>query len=296
MKKHSLLFILWGGFFLSPLFAAFSKKPVVDPPLPKAYTSKNFVIFTKLPKKYAKKVAQVLEVFRGFFLKGFSSSRCFGKPLKILPPEVYIFSSRKEYQNFCRKHKPAFTNREAFFDWWWEPGMKTVKERWHWRLISFHRPRFATLQRYLIHELTHIFLNYYLDEIPLWLDEGIATYMETVQIRGQRLIQGIPAYGFLRAYRQAVRERRQLSLKELLKLGPDDDEKFTSLHYAQSWALVHYLLRTRQSVKTFWRFLKACAKDRKYYSHFVHFFLGKDSPSRWKHLQRNLERYIFLLK
>ncbi len=272
------------------------KKPVTDPDLPKKYVSSHFEIYTRESKKYAKQVATVLEIFRKTFVKGFGSSRCFGRPLKILKPQVFIFPQKSDFVAFCQKHKPAMVNREAFFDWWWGPGMERVKTQWHFRLISFVHSSFKETQKFLIHELTHIFLNYYLDRIPLWLDEGIATYMQTALIQRGRLKQGIPAYGFLKELRQAYREKRNIPLKELFKMGPDDDSKFTPLHYAQSWALVHFLLSNKRSVRAFWAFLKKVEKTKKYEDAFWKIFFRRYSEIALHQLEKALKAYVFRLK
>lgn len=289
MWKRAMFLMVVFGFFLPSL--SYAGGVVSDPDLPAQYKSQNFIIHTKESKKFARQVAYSLETFRKFFLKGFASSQCFGKPLKILSPQVFIFSSKKDFQAFCSQHKKQFVDRNAFFDWWWDAGCKDIKTKWHWRLISFVQKKYEDMQKYIIHELTHIFLNYYLDKIPLWLDEGIATYMQTVQILRGRLKQGRPDYDYLKEYRRAIQTRRQIAFTELMGLDSEQDAKFTYLHYSESWALVHCLLRSRRSVKKFWAFLKDCQKKGEYDKNFQKYF--RITP---ENLQKVVEKYVFVLK
>jgi hypothetical protein len=85
------------------------------------------------------------------------------------------------------------------------------------------------------------------NQIPLWLEEGIATYMEGYH----SYPDGVPKFrpwANLERYhtlRRAVRADRMIPLTELLRRTPQsflaDGKTRLLVYYAQVWALVHFL-------------------------------------------------------
>jgi hypothetical protein len=97
----------------------------------------------------------------------------------------------------------------------------------------------------IFHEYAHlVFLNVAPNQ-PVWLGEGLAEYYATFELRrdGRQAIIGQP----IDAHLQKLRQGRLLSLNELVGVQRDSqlyhDGDRRTLLYAQSWALVHYLLR-----------------------------------------------------
>lgn len=93
------------------------------------------------------------------------------------------------------------------------------------------------------HEYLHEVLGNTFPGIPLWLNEGIAEYFSTFEaVRGEAKIG--------RPVERHVRSLRQTSMMPLVDLfavrvgDPAYDERARAgVFYAQSWALVHYMLR-----------------------------------------------------
>lgn len=260
-----------------------------DPKLPKVHTSKNFKIHTEHSKIFAMQVGNVLEAFRKKFLRLFKSK----KKLDVTKPLVFVYKTKAEYQAFCRANKPAFVNNEAFMDWRWGPDEAKIKEKWEWRIITWAHKKFADTAKYMVHELTHIFNNYYFDAPPLWLDEGLAVYFQTSRITRRGIVVGIYDKDFIKQYKQAIRNRKALTLKELFSLGADDDAKFTNLHYAQSWVLVHFLFHYKRGrlSKKFNKFFVESVKNGEYEKNFKKHF-----PFRHATLEAELKRYLFRMK
>lgn len=77
--------------------------------------------------------------------------------------------------------------------------------------------------------------------VPLWLNEGLATYFEAAFIAPEVLIAGMTDPDRLDELRTALREGRAPSLNKILTARYGDE--FTSLDYAASWGLVHALLQ-----------------------------------------------------
>lgn len=95
------------------------------------------------------------------------------------------------------------------------------------------------------HELTHLFIRNSFDTVPLWVNEGLAEFYETLGVQGERLVIGSPDPPTV----QLLRRERFIPIRDILELTGSAEE-FRSGHrasmiYAQSWAMIHYLLVAR---------------------------------------------------
>lgn len=93
----------------------------------------------------------------------------------------------------------------------------------------------------LRHEYVHILTAGQSPDAPAWLDEGLAEFWGSIVVEGDRLIVGRSVPRHL----DALRKRKWLPLDAVLKQSrgalPSDPNQ-VSQFYAQSWAMVHYLL------------------------------------------------------
>lgn len=77
-----------------------------------------------------------------------------------------------------------------------------------------------------------------LPSVPLWLNEGIATYMENSYYDGDNLVVGEININRLRQLQAEMRENRYVTLDRLFK--QHDAAKFTPSHYASAWGIVYW--------------------------------------------------------
>lgn len=106
--------------------------------------------------------------------------------------------------------------------------------------------------RTVFHEYAHLIVNNLLRDVPAWLNEGLAEFYSTFEVHqgGREVIVGkVVDWHLLR-----LRSERPLPLDVLLAVdhgSPYYNEKNRmSVFYAQSWALVHRLLRGEPSRAT----------------------------------------------
>lgn len=105
-------------------------------------------------------------------------------------------------------------------------------------------------RRVILHECVHWLTHSDGAYIPLWLDEGMAEVFSTFTIDGDHFSYGtaIPWHVDL------LRERTMLPIRELVTLSPRsllyNERLRTGIFYAESWALVHYLLFSKQYAQT----------------------------------------------
>lgn len=99
----------------------------------------------------------------------------------------------------------------------------------------------AGFSKILAHELTHIIFREYARSavLSLWLDEGMATYIEDKYAGGHYA-------RYLKIIRQKIAGNNYIPLSELTGLSPEalgcKDEDYVVLFYAQSYSLVNFII------------------------------------------------------
>lgn len=97
----------------------------------------------------------------------------------------------------------------------------------------------------LAHEISHQIMNYVLYSPPAWLDEGIAMYAG-IDEKG-RFSEGFVRHDRLDVCLDAMKRRKLVPVGKLIKLNYDKfhHRKKEALHYAESWAFVHFLRHSK---------------------------------------------------
>ena len=102
------------------------------------------------------------------------------------------------------------------------------------------------IDRVVYHELTHYFIKNTLAGLPLWFHEGIAEYYSTFSARGENVDLGIP----VKEHVLWLRDQQLIPLAQLFAMDTSDKDynegSRQGVFYAESWALMHYLLAGNQ--------------------------------------------------
>lgn len=146
------------------------------------------------------------------------------------PVVVYLFDDEASYRRYLYTTWPELPPRRAYF-------VGTSREL---GVYSFRSPR---IQEDLRHEFTHGLLHASLNEVPLWLDEGLAEYFE---VSGPS--PGTPHPEHVQHLRSARANGWQPSMYNLENLV--DFKAMTQSDYAESWGWVHYMLHSDDAVRT----------------------------------------------
>jgi hypothetical protein len=144
-----------------------------------------------------------------------------GLPPSSEPVHLFLFHDRETYQAYLRQHFPRAPTRRALFIKSKGPGM----------VFAFKGDEFEIDVR---HESTHAVLHSVVQDLPLWLDEGLAEYFE-VQ-RSERPSNN-PHLAELRKVMRGGHLPRVEALEaitEFADLGRDE--------YRDSFAWVHFML------------------------------------------------------
>jgi len=94
----------------------------------------------------------------------------------------------------------------------------------------------------LYHEYTHAYFRYNFRGLPLWLDEGLAEYYGNTSIESKEAGVGMPNETQLRT----LKESALLPIDQLVTIDRTsplyNTREHSGIFYAESWALVHYLM------------------------------------------------------
>ena len=187
--------------------------------------SKNFLLVGNASEKQIKQVAGRLEQFREVFSHLFPNA-VLSTPV---PTTVVVFKNDSSYAPF----KPN-SNTAGYFQPGDDVNYITLNAETRGQQDPFE---------IIFHEYTHLMVNSTLGKVPTWFNEGLAEYYSTFKISDdQKVVLGNPiaSHVFL------LRERRMLPLRTLFQVdhkSPYYNERDKqSIFYAESWALLHYLI------------------------------------------------------
>ena len=94
------------------------------------------------------------------------------------------------------------------------------------------------------HEYTHVQFAGAADWMPLWLNEGLAEFMQNTEIHDKNVELGQPSVDDI----LYLRQNRLIPLNVLFKVDAESpyyhEEQKGSVFYAESWAMTHYLMVT----------------------------------------------------
>ncbi len=193
--------------------------------------SKNFVLVGNAAEKDIRQTAARLEQFR-------ETLRLLFPQLKLdggIRTNVVAFKDAASYAPFKPKRQDGTVDNAVVG--YFQPGDDVN----YITLSAGETAAYATI----FHEYAHFLIDANLgrSDLPPWLGEGIAEYLETLQVLDDRRVSlGAPPAGHLRL----LRGSELIPLSELfaadnaaLHRGGDDSR---TLFYAQAWALTHYLL------------------------------------------------------
>ena len=182
----------------------------------------HFVIDTDLPQPRALAMAQALEDSRAALLTSVwpEASAPRGRT------RVVSFTRQRDLSRYAGKN-----NQGVVFT---RPGFE--------RLLAFTAGSTADVPTVATHELVHALSRWFLPVQPFWLSEGLALYLESIEIErttGQVVTGGISGGGveWLRSARSIPGTARIFALREPNTVDP----RHTAPFYLGSWALVHYL-------------------------------------------------------
>ena len=209
------------------VFSALSSRPA-DKPFTEV-RSPNFRVLANGSEHEARRIALEFEQMRAVFAVGFPNMRLTtGAPLLIFALQT---------ENDIKWLAPViWKNRKGpmpagYFEHGWEKQFAVVN-------ISVDIPGAYNV---VYHEYVHSLLHTNFRWLPTWLDEGLAEFYGNSRFDPKKSYVGAPS---TRVYQ--LKNRTLIPLETLLIVNPwtyyHGDENQIATFYAESWALVHYLV------------------------------------------------------
>lgn len=226
----------------------------------RSHDAGNFVLIYNTEEDYARWIAGLYRKLRRGFGDYWRKSGLKLNTKPQFPLPVLIFRTRAEYLQYMQRdlgqanesmlaYYNFQTNRVVMFDLTATQARENVKmdQRRITQVLS--NPRAVPMVATVIHEGTHqLMFNYGMQvrysDTPLWLNEGLAMYFETPDMKSSRGWRKIGGINFLRLqpFLQFLERRPQDSLRQMIK----SDEVFRRGdvldNYSQAWAFTYFLL------------------------------------------------------
>lgn len=99
-----------------------------------------------------------------------------------------------------------------------------------------------TRMSYFFHEGFHQYFGYFVPNPPIWLNEGMAEMCAAITVRRKKLKEaGNMDYQGCKRTQAAITKKSYVPLKKFVRLSQPQYYSNPDLHYAQGWALVHFL-------------------------------------------------------
>ena len=196
--------------------------------------SKNFNFVSEAGEETIRRQALRLEQFREVFRRAFPGLRTDAPA----PPTVLIFKDSINFEPFkpVRENGLSDTSVSGFF--------QSSDEG---NFIAF--PISGDVEKNsgtIFHEYLHFIIknNFQTTNLPAWLNEGLAEYYQTFRMKNDRKA----VFGEKqKAHLELLRRYKMIPLKTLAAVDYPSLSQMTleekRLFYAQSWAIVHYLIQ-----------------------------------------------------
>ncbi|MDQ3282768.1 MAG: tetratricopeptide repeat protein [Acidobacteriota bacterium] len=158
----------------------------------------------------------------------------------VKPATVFIFASRREsqpYFDLLFSHEGARAS-----------GVYVRHDAGGTMFIDGSRR--GGFEKTAMHELVHDLLRQGDLAPPLWLEEGLAEYFSTADVRNGRVTAGMPIPEHL----ALLKRKAPMPLEKLFAVPAESDIGSTTAFYAQSWAAVDWLMA--MGSEPFFEFLK----------------------------------------
>ena len=236
--------------------------------------SQNFTLIGNAGEKDVRQVATRLEQFRDVFSRLFPNAK-FETPV---PTTVIVFKSMSSYKPFNPGNNAGYFQKGDDVNY-----------------ITLTNDPTQNPFSVIYHEYVHLLIDNTSGNVPTWFNEGLAEYYSTFTIEDDRKVH----LGELIPYHLlALREEKLYPLRRLFGVdqhSPEYNEgSKRGMFYAESWALVHYLLQANnaQRVPQLGKFLQLLGSNVSVDDAFKQGF-GTDIDLFEKELKKYIEGHTF---
>ena len=193
--------------------------------------SQNFHLVGNASEKDIRRVAVRLEQFRDVFTRLFTKAR-FNSPV---PTTVVVFKNDSAYKPF----KPVVDGKVNDVAGYFQPGEDVNY------ITLTPESRSENPYRTIYHEYVHLLVENTMGRTsaPPWFNEGLAEYYSTFEIDDDRKVF---LGRLIENHLYLLRQEKLIPLRQLFEVDyyslHRNNHDARGLFYAQSWALIHYLV------------------------------------------------------
>jgi tetratricopeptide (TPR) repeat protein len=197
--------------------------------------SAHFTVDTPAGEKDARKIADQFEQIRALFHSAFPQ-------LSIDPAQQVVIIAAKNEKGMKELLPEQWEVKGRMH----AAGMYQQGFEKHYVILQLdaegNNPYHA-----LYHEYTHALIHLNFTHVPTWLDEGLAEYLGNAIIGDKESRIGVTDPGTL----YVLQQNRPLPIETLLAVDQHspyyNEANRVSIFYAESWALVHYLMLSSEA-------------------------------------------------
>ena len=210
--KRGLWLIFCGALLVLPVFSSFAENW-------QSRRSSHFIVYFKdAPEDFIENVLDSAEEYYQDITSDLGFTR-YGAWVWEDRGKIYIYRDAEDYVQATQQ--PG-----------WSGGSASYRDK----VINTYPLAAGFFDTLLPHELGHIIFREFIgfrSDLPLWLDEGVASYQEKARRWGSNKI-----------VKQAIKDKTFIPLEELSKrvLSASSDKNTVELFYAESGSIIYYLI------------------------------------------------------
>lgn len=223
IKRGSLLKGLLAGLLLASSSAGAKHENWLE------VRSPHFIVVSNAGEKQARKTAQQFEQIRTLFQSSLAVAR--GHPTPVIT--ILAMKDEKSLSEVLPEY--------------WTKGHVHPAGWFAYRMDQFYIALDLTAQgenpyQVVYHEYYHSLTMPYFPNLPAWLSEGLADFYGNSEIKGNVATMGNASAAQI----EGLRQNKLIPLDVLFKVDHHspyyNEQNKTSVFYAESWALTHYLM------------------------------------------------------
>lgn len=207
----------------------------------KDYKGEHFTVRSDADEKAAKQTLAWAEDVLAAFLEEFKGHLEFTPPADGMT--IYFFKNRK---GLDEHNKTAHGDRAGLKQ---APGFFSNEDKIGHFTPDIPRDAQNTLEEIVKHETTHQIAYYAFaskgdptGRPHFWAWEGLATYFETTQRKGKKLVTGNPGALWMKKGRELVKKKDHDAWKDYVEY----DQRKMRGHYPQAAVMTHFFMNVRR--------------------------------------------------
>lgn len=211
------------------------------PPKLTSFKSRSYTVQTNLSVEEARPIALHMDAVYAEYARRFASFRALDK--EAMP--LYLLRKQADYEALLKSNGINATNTGGMF-FVQRSSIKTFQG-----LATFVEGRsrsetYAVLQHEGFHQFAFRHIG---DELPTWVNEGLAQYFEDGILTPRGFIVGLANARRVASVRNALNENRAFNFGELLGMSSEiwrqnvsQNPQKATLQYDQSWSIIYFLI------------------------------------------------------